>query len=341
MRVVGREAAVEPLAVEQSVRADHARVADVDHVAVDTFSAIAEGEAGGEAEQQRAVGQERPQRRRLRPLERDPEHPRRAGRASSGYAAGDRDAELARRRRTRTRRRRRAAPRGRGGASAAGGARTARRTRGTARSRPTASSPSRPNSPGSPRAIRQPTCGPVQTCGRRPVRSSTITRAISSLRSSGVGRGDVDRDLPAPRRQQVRAHVRWPVLRALLAHARLRLRERQDLRGRAAVAGRGELARRARARATTDGGSCACRPRRIRAARARARRARPRGRASAHSAKWSRIIGTMSRSVHCSRASTPSGPVPHHSSEPSESLAWSAPCEPPPTWCEPPQSRNS
>ena len=50
--------------------------------------------------------------------------------------------------------------------------------------------------------------------------------------------------------------------------------------------------------------------------------------------------GTMSRSAHCSRLSA-AGPVPHHSSEPSESLACSEPCEPPPTWCAPPQSRNS
>ena len=49
----------------------------------------------------------------------------------------------------------------------------------------------------------------------------------------------------------------------------------------------------------------------------------------------------MSRSVHCSRASTRLGPVPHQSSEPSESFAWSEPCEPPPMWCERPQSRNS
>ena len=36
-----------------------------------------------------------------------------------------------------------------------------------------------------------------------------------------------------------------------------------------------------------------------------------------------------------------SGPVPHHSSEPKESTACSEPCEPPPTWCARPQSRNS
>ena len=43
------------------------------------------------------------------------------------------------------------------------------------------------------------------------------------------------------------------------------------------------------------------------------------------------IMGTMSRSAHCSRTSVEAGPVPHHSSEPSESLACSEPGEPPPT----------
>jgi len=67
-----------------------------------------------------------------------------------------------------------------------------------------------------------------------------------------------------------------------------------------------------------------------------------RGRAAHYPAtpKCSSIIGTTSRSDHCSRESA-GGPVPHQISEPSESLACSAPCEPPPTWCAPPQSRNS
>ena len=47
------------------------------------------------------------------------------------------------------------------------------------------------------------------------------------------------------------------------------------------------------------------------------------------------------RAATTARARPRSGPVPHHSSEPSESLACSEPCEPPPTWCAPPQSRNS
>ena len=47
----------------------------------------------------------------------------------------------------------------------------------------------RPNAPGSPRAIRHVTCCPVQTWRTRPVRSSTMTRAISSLRSLGCAGG--------------------------------------------------------------------------------------------------------------------------------------------------------
>ena len=70
----------------------------------------------------------------------------------------------------------------------------------------------------------------------------------------------------------------------------------------------------------------------------------PPQRRAAHAAgtpKCSRTIGTMSRSDHWARASALSGPVPHHSSVPSESLACSEPCEPPPTWWSPPQSMNS
>ena len=78
----------------------------------------------------------------------------------------------------------------------------------------------------------------------------------------------------------------------------------------------------------------------IRAARPAGRRDRADA-AAALRAEVVVTIGTMSRSDHCSRASAESGPVPHHSSEPRESFACSEPCEPPPTWCAPPQSRNS
>ena len=56
--------------------------------------------------------------------------------------------------------------------------------------------------------------------------------------------------------------------------------------------------------------------------------------------KCSSTIGVMSRSAHCSRTVF-SGPVPVHSRVALESLACSEPCEPPPMWCAPPQSRNS
>ena len=51
-------------------------------------------------------------------------------------------------------------------------------------------------------------------------------------------------------------------------------------------------------------------------------------------------IGVMSRSAHCSRDDF-SGPVPLQISAALESLACSEPCDPPPTWWAPPQSRNS
>src|SRR4051794_15501929 len=57
--------------------------------------------------------------------------------------------------------------------------------------------------------------------------------------------------------------------------------------------------------------------------------------------KWSSVIAAASRMVHCRRAERSSGPVPHHSSAPCESLRCSEPCAPPPTWSAPPQSGNS
>ena len=56
--------------------------------------------------------------------------------------------------------------------------------------------------------------------------------------------------------------------------------------------------------------------------------------------KWASTIGVMSRSAHCSREDF-SGPVPVQIRTALESLACSEPCEPPPTWWAPPQSRNS
>ena len=47
------------------------------------------------------------------------------------------------------------------------------------------------------------------------------------------------------------------------------------------------------------------------------------------------------RAAPTARCADFSGPVPVQISTALESLACSEPCEPPPTWCAPPQSRNS
>ena len=137
-------------------------------------------------------------------------------------------------------------------------------------------------------------------------------------------------------------HVPTADARVLPGRHRLHHRRRDDRRARR----RDRRAPRAVDRGHAQPHAAALRRRRRgpvaeRRADPRERPPRRRDRAGAQTWKCSMIIGTMSRSAHCSRSSAESGPVPHQISEPSESLACSEPCEPPPTWWAPPQSRNS
>ena len=68
---------------------------------------------------------------------------------------------------------------------------------------------------------------------------------------------------------------------------------------------------------------------------------RPAGRGAGLDAEVLETIGVMSRSAHCSRERLLRPGAATRSATALESLACSDPCEPPPTWCAPPQSRNS
>ena len=331
---VGREVAVDRLVGAEVVGADDARVPDVDHVRADDVEPAADAEQEHGRDAEHADGDGQAQRRRLtpaRPRDRDAEHAREQV-DEQRIDERDRDADLGRveeRVGDREREQHREVEVQQPQRRARVGHREQRAQRqpdpprvGDAAECPGPAARHRPLHLVARPALEHAPAAVVEDGLRQLLRAPMAT----------LGRG-VERDLPEPVGLAPVVHPAVGVRVAAAGTAHLRQRRDRlqhggrrvlEPRRRHVVAGR---------RAEALGGGA----RREGEQDAEREERRPHG---AGTPKCSRTIGTTSRSDHCGRASR-AGPVPHHTSAPSESLACSDPCEPPPTWWSPPQSVNS